>query len=275
MSYRKKHIKSKIHKITLKKSIFKKPIFWIFLLVLIIFFTALYFFLFFSGFQVQNIIISGNETIQSKDIENLVSNNVNKKIITIGNWSITSESIFLTNPPELQKIILNSFPIIETATIKRRLPQSVSLKIEERKPFAIFCQPDQNGKCFFIDKNGVIFEPLQNLPQDMPVLEQSIDSKEAFVGESVIGKDIMNVILKIEKNLKDNFQINVKGAFLSNPLRLDVKTNENWQIYFDLNSDTDLQIIKLNSLLKDEISKTSRAKLQYIDLRFKDRAYYK
>jgi hypothetical protein len=60
-------------------------------------------------------------------------------------------------------------------------------------------------------------------------------------------------------------------------LRLDIKTNENWQIYFDLNSmsDTDLKIAKLNLLLNGEITPEIRKNLQYIDLRFKDRAYYK
>ncbi|GEM_PF-314530 len=287
MSYRKKYIKSKIHKIKPKKSIFKKPIFLIAILVLVIISAALYFLFFFYGFQVKNIVISGNEKIQLKDIDNLVSNNINKKIVAFGSWSITSKSIFLTNPSELQRIILKTFPTIETATIERQLPQNVNLKIEERKPFAVFCQTETvvapasaeasagKRRCFFIDRNGVVFEELQNIPQDMPILKQSIDVPEIFSGENVIEKNIMDVISKIEKNLKDNFQINVKEAFLTSPLRLDIKTNENWQIYFDLNSDTDLQIIKLNSLLKNEISQTSRANLQYIDLRFKDRAYYK
>jgi hypothetical protein len=42
-----------------------------------------------------------------------------------------------------------------------------------------------------------------------------------------------------------------------------------------LDSDLDLQITKLNLLLKNEVSESARKTLQYIDLRFKDRAYYK
>jgi len=109
----------------------------------------------------------------------------------------------------------------------------------------------------------------------MPIITQTLNSNDIFTGESVVDRNVISAISKIEKNLKDNFQIDIKEALVSNPLRLDIKTNENWQIYFDLNSDTNLQIIKLNSLLKNEISQTSRASLQYIDLRFKDRAYYK
>jgi len=275
MSYRKKHIKNKIHKITRKKPTFKNSIFWISVLLVILVFASLYFLLFFSGCQVENIIIFGNEKIKTTDIKNLVSKNIAKKIISIGILNIESKSIFLTNPPELQKMILNTFPIIESVTIEKKFPQSINLKISERKPVAVFCQPDQNGKCFFIDKNGVIFEELQNIPQNIAIIKQLLNNNEVFTGENIIGKNIMDLISKIEAVLRDNFQINITEALVADPIRLDVKTSENWQIYFNLNSNTDLQIIKLNSLLKDEISKTSRASLQYIDLRFGDRAYYK
>ena len=66
MSYRKKHIKNKIHKIKPKKPVLKTPIFWIFILFLIAVFTALYFVLFYSGFQVENIIISGNVKLEGE-----------------------------------------------------------------------------------------------------------------------------------------------------------------------------------------------------------------
>ena len=266
MSYRKKHIKSKIHKIKPKRSVLKMPIFWIFILFLIIVSTAAYFSLFYSGFYIQNIIISGNEKIQTQDIENLVLDNINKKM---------TKSIFLTNPLELQKLISDAFPIIESVTVEKKFPQSMSLKIEERKPVAVFCQPDQNGKCFFIDKNGVIFEELQGIPQNMTVIKQLLNNGEVFTGKNIVGKNIMDLISKVETSLRDNFQINITEALVSDPIRLDIKTSENWQIYFNLNSNTDLQIIKLNSLLNDEISKASRAGLQYIDLRFGDKAYYK
>lgn len=281
MPYRKRHIKSKIHKIRLQKSIFKMPIFWILNLVVVIVLSVLYFLIFFSGFQVENIIISGNEKIPSKNIEKLAYANINKKIIGIGKLNLMSKSIFLVNSQKLQQEILSRFPVAEAVAVEKKLPQTISLKITEKKPVAIFCSSagseQASAKCFFIDKNGVIFEELQSLAQrqDMPIITQTLNSNDIFTGESVVDRNVISAISKIEKNLKDNFQIDIKEALVSNPLRLDIKTNENWQIYFDLNSDTNLQIIKLNSLLKNEISQTSRASLQYIDLRFKDRAYYK
>jgi len=298
MSYRKKHIKNKIHKITPKKSILRRPIFWIIFFVAVVFSAGVYFSIFFSGVQIKSILISGDGAIQTKDIENIISGNIENNFFNIGGWSITSKSIFLVNPQKLQQLILNNFPTIQSAIVERQLPQNLSIRIEGKKPVAVFCRQitatvstasTENSapaeavtesatvkeECFFIDKIGVIFKEAQNVLQDMPILRQLSDSKETYIGENVIGKDVMNVILKIEKNLKDNFQINVMDALITSPLRLDIKTNERWQIYFDLGTDTDLQITKLNALLKDEAFQTNRASLQYVDLRFKDRAYYK
>jgi hypothetical protein len=84
-------------------------------------------------------------------------------------------------------------------------------------------------------------------------------------------------IYKVQKNLQDNFQINLKEAFITSPLRMDVITSENWEIYFNMDSEysIDSQLLKLDLLLKGEITEDIRPTLQYIDLRFKDRAFYK
>ena len=98
--------------------------------------------------------------------------------------------------------------------------------------------------------------------------------EELFLGQKLIEKELLDLILRIQGNLKENFQIDIKEAAISLPKRLDIKTSENWQIYFNLESDIDLQIIKLNLLLKQEITAEIREELEYIDLRF-TRVYYK
>jgi hypothetical protein len=58
---------------------------------------------------------------------------------------------------------------------------------------------------------------------------------------------------------------------------MDTTINEGWQIYFSLDPDSDIntQLVKLNLLLSGEIPLENRKNLEYIDLRFKDRAFYK
>jgi len=250
------------------------PIFWYSLLVFIIITTGFYFLLFFPNFQVKNITINGNQKISSENLKNIIEQGVNKKLIGVAGWNLYSKSIFLVNTEELQKQILSSYPEVKLASVAKNLPQDLTVQIEERKQFAVFCQ---NEKCFNIDDSGVIFEGSTNGTENNLIVRQNIDFQDAFVGETVIDENIMKAISEIEKDLKDNFQINLTEALVSTPIRLNVKTGENWQIYFNTDTDSDigLQLTKLNLLLKDELSAQVRQKLEYIDLRFKDRAYYK
>ena len=276
MSYRRKHIKSKIHKIKPKKSILKRPLFWIVLLFLIIVLSASYFFLFYPGIQVKDIIISGNQKVPTLDIENLISDNINNKILGF----VSSKSIFLVNPDKLRNEILDKFPIIESAKVDRKFMQTLELQIYERVPVAVFCPSldesigPENGNCYFIDDKGIVFEPVDVAPQDMAIVRQDMNNTQISVGEKAVQQNIIDLILKVGKNLKDNFQMSIQTADIINSSRLNIKTNENWQIYFDLSPDSDanLQITKLNLLLGEGISQDSRKNLRYIDLRPKDRA---
>ncbi|MBI3337469.1 MAG: FtsQ-type POTRA domain-containing protein [Candidatus Staskawiczbacteria bacterium] len=277
MRNRRHHIKNKVLKFKNKKSIFKKPIFWIVVLFVIIVFLFLYLFLFFSEIYVNSVIIEGNNTVQSKDIENMAWDYVNKNI---------SKSIFLVRPKIISKDVLDKFPQIESAKVSIKFPETINIQIKERTIFAVFCPDsvegllwqnhrDQNNKkCFYMDENGVIFEMLEQIPENTSILRQITEEKEVFIGQRVIEKNVVDVISKIKKNLKNNFQIGLKTASISTP-RLNIETSENWQIYFNLDSETDLQIEKMNLLLKSEIPIIVRKSLQYMDLRFRDRAYYK
>ena len=81
----------------------------------------------------------------------------------------------------------------------------------------------------------------------------------------------------MDKDLRDKFKINLREAMITTPIRLDMQTSENWNIYMDVgpDSNTDMQLTKLNLLLSGDITPETRKNLEYVDLRFKDRAYYK
>lgn len=272
MSFRKNHVKHRINRLRPKKSIFKMLWFWILVLVIILTGTCTYFAVFYPGLQICNINISGNQKINTNDIKNIISRDIDQKLLGI----LPTKSILLVNENTLQKDILKDFPVIGKVTFQRQFPQTISCQVEERAMIGVYC--DNSQKCFLIDKSGVIFQDIvpEILSSNYFIVRQE-ENKNSVIGESVVTDKIINTILNIQKDLKDNFQIDIKEALLSTPTRLNIKTGENWQIYFDTENieDVDLQLEKLNLLLKGDITQEIRKTLQYIDLRFKDRAYYK
>lgn len=274
MSYRKKHLKSKIHRIKPRRSIFKTPWFWMGLFFLIIIFSILYLVVFYSGVQVENIVISGNHKISSKEIEGLVLNNINNKILQFGEMNINSKSIFLVNNNKLSTEILNKFSTIEIVTINRKLPKTLFLNIQERSPVAVFCPSQDRQNCYPIDSNGIIFDPIDSTLKELPVIVQIIDQTSLPVGERVVEQNIMNLFINVRNNLENKFQIGVKEMLIVSLARINIETDDGWKIYFDLisNSNVDAQILKLRLLIENEVPESERSNLKYIDLRPKGRA---
>ncbi len=270
MAYRKRHIKKKIHSIRPRKNILTRLIFWIVILVLIITSAAVYLVLFFSKIQVDRILISGNQKVSAVLVESIIKNYAEKKF----GFGIGSKSIFLADTGEMYKRIMAEFPAIKTASVSKNFPDLISVKIEERKPAAVFCTAD--AKCLDIDEAGVIFEEAQMVGQNNLIVRQNSEPGSIQLGKSIVEPGKMSAILKIQKDLKDNFQIDAREAVVFDSGRLDLATGEGWKIYFDLsNLNVDMQITKMNLLLNGEIAEAARKNLHYIDLRFKDRAYYK
>ena len=108
VSYRKSHVKSRIHGIKPKKSVFKKPFFWFAVLFFVLISAAVYFFLFYSGIQIKNIIILGNQKVSAQNIKNLVfslSTPADISLSTAQNINFT-----LTGPAQIVwKLDINKF----------------------------------------------------------------------------------------------------------------------------------------------------------------------
>lgn len=267
MSYRKRHTHSKIKSLKPKKSIIKRPVFWIFLLFFILISTVSYFVFFFQGFNVANIEVSGNSVIKSEELENIIQSNLT------GALGIPSKNIIIISLERIRRKIIDNFPVIETLEIQKELPNKIKLTVKERNSFAVLCDSNNISMCFLVDENGVIFEEAQPLTNDKIILFKDLSEEETKLGNAVLPKNSIELIAKVGKNLENNFQLGITKVLVSNPLI--ITTSENWDIYFDPERDTDFQVAKLKTLLEDEITENTRKNLQYIYLQYGDKAYYK
>ena len=256
----------KPHKIRRKTSVLKNRYFWLSLLTLVIFGASSYFLFFSEFFQIKEIDVSGNQKITSEDIQNEIFSLVSKKII-----NFPSKSIFLANFRSMSSEVLKKFPQLATITFKRDFPNRITVEAEERRPVAVFC-PDLN--CYSIDKEGIAFEKVEVIFSEFPRII-FIDGKNIFpLGEEVIDKNALNFILNVRNGLNDKLKITVEEFSLPSQQRLNVKTNEGWEIYFNLSGDLNWQLEKLGLILEKEIPPQKRKDLAYIDLRF-TRVYFK
>lgn len=269
MSYRRKHIHPKIRGLRKKKSIFKIPIFWFCVLGGMVFLGILWTIVFLPKIQVAHITISGNEKVTSNQIEKVIWDDISRP------WFLgfSSKSIFFVNTQTLAKDLQQKFSDIEMVQVQKKIFDGITVAVKERVPFALFCGQNTPQDCFFIDEWGVVFSPQVNMVEGMMIVKNPTGGDAIVAGQQVADKDDMATIVKIQKMLKSDAGLDIVELENANPLV--VVTSEGWSIYFNPHADIDLQLTKLGTLLKDQITLATRKNLQYIYLQYNDRVYYK
>ena len=257
----------KPHQYKRKKPIYRNRFFWLGLLVLIFLLSTFYFLFLSPTFQVEKIIITGEDKVSTDALKSLIEKKLENKILFF-----KTKSIFLVNLDKIKKEILENFPQISEVEIKKGFLDSLSVVVIERLGIASWCQMEQ---CFLLDNEGIIFEeafPEINLTKIINK-QSSIPPK---IGEKVIEKEkLSQIVLKIASELKTSLEIPIKEFQISAEDKLIALTEENWEIYFNLQGDIDWQITKLRAVLEEKIPPERRKDLEYIDVQFGNYAPFK
>ena len=259
----KKYRYKKSYRIKKKKSIlwiFKSKILLLLFLFLVISGTVFYFAIFSSFFQIKEIKISGNIKVSVEDFRNNIAEQVNKRIVFFN-----TKSIFLADLKEINEVLLEKFPRIAKIDLDKEFPGSLLAQIEERKPVAIFSEIENY---FFVDKEGIIFEKVSVIDPQILKIKKSALVVGLELGKEIIEKEQLGQVLKINSELKDNLKIPVEEILTISKKRINAKTSEGWEIYFNPERDLERQLAELSILLKKRIPLEKRKNIEYIDLRF-------
>ncbi len=246
-----------------KKPILRNRFFWIFVLISLLSGTAIYFTIFSPTFQVKEIKISGVQKLRAEDLQNTIQRPIEKKIAIF-----PTKSIFLINLGEIKGTLLKEFARLEKVDLKRILPATLIIQIQERQPVGVWCK---ESSCFLIDKNGIIFE--ESSMGDGLVI-WSNKNENVILGQKVLDENLISSILMVKEKLSTNSKIEARDFIIVDNERLNVKTGEGWEAYFDPTKNMEWQLTELSLVLEKEIPFEKRGNLEYIDLRF-SKVYYK
>lgn len=255
----------KPYQVKRKKSILKNRFFWLAFLILVIIGIITYFAIFASIFHIKEIQISGNQKVQREDLEGFIWSEVERKILIF-----STKSIFLANLQEIKKNLLETFPKISQINLKRKFSDILIVRIQEREPLFVFCK--NSSPCFYLDKEGVIFEEVSGNGEQFLIIKD-VRSQEARLGKKVIEEKLLGDIRKIVLELRET-EIFIEEFTLFEE-KIEVKTLQDFEVYFNQKEDISSQIQNLSLVLEEEIPTENRANLEYIDLRFGNRVYYK
>lgn len=266
MNYKRKpHVYRKPHRYWKKKPILRGRFLALGFLALLIASAIFYFLFLFETFWIEKIIVSGEKKVMKEEIELLVERRLKNKVLFF-----ETKSIFALNTRQIKRDILDFFPQIAEVKVSRGFFDAVSVEVTEREALALWCQEE---RCFLIDLEGVIFEEVS---PEMELFKigswQIIDS--LALGLTVVTKEKLGQIFEVKSGLAETVKLSITESFLASEERLNVKTSEGWEIYFNLKGDLQWQVKELDLLLEKQISPEKREELEYVELRF-NRVYYK
>ncbi len=269
-----------------RKRLILKAIF--FLLGFLIFTAGIAAFFYIPKFRINEISVQGIEVLDEKQFKGEIANLLNGKLYRI----IPYNNIFIIPTAKISAELSQKFPILKRIAVIRNFSQKLSIEIEERKPEAIWCLTFANDliatstvfttssspslgrdSCAFVDEKGFIFGPA-------PIFSGTIFPKffDKRGQPSVIGKEMISDAefqkLRAFKDLLVKNDINVAKIILKDEGIYEVYSKEGWYILLNAKNEPNPSFNNLKLVLDTQI-KEKRPKLDYIDLRFGKKVFYK
>lgn len=181
-----------------------------------------------------------------------------------------ADNFFILPKAKITDDILNTSLMFKSVSIDKIFPQKISLNIETRKPEALWCK---NESCAFVDPGGFIFAPAPDFSG--PIFLKFSDERPAApeMGKNMLSPDEFKNLITF-KNLLAGRGINIRKINLKEDGVFEFYSSEGW--YLILKGENE-PVSSLNNLelILDSAVKNQRPDLEYIDLRFGKKVFYK
>ncbi len=272
---------SKKELLQLKKKKHRKKKLYIIIAFAVTFVFLMVAFFWIPFFHIRTVSISGTETINSSELERYVLLRTQGTFLGI----VPKKNVFLIHKKTLEQAIQSFFPHASTVKINKHFT-SLRITITERERDAVWCSSlDSEAVCYSVDTEGVIYEIAGKASNplffvyDTPVL---YDTEPIL--KSVLPKEAYTRIEQIRQNLQ-HYTIPLYGyslhdeneeIFYLSPIRHNEPSSF---IKTQTKQDTESIVSHLVTALKSDVLSEQKATyfsgLEYIDLRFDGKVFYK
>ena len=281
-------------------------------------------------YNVGDVKVVGTQNVPQK----LVYDYVESQLYTGVYAFLSKDNIFLYNPHALEREIVGFFPRIQSATVSRDsiLANAITVTIQERQPFALWCDAPQSGSavsisdCYEMDATGFIFaqaspadpsvqstlsslahvqsalgEPGSGAASSSAQAEGSVNSSqpqasqyvfegglsttsaatssmalapsEHPIGHVFVGAHMHGIIALLQMLGQAGFS--PVGAFVENDQDFRIPLTQGFYLKASFGENPATIVNNLQLVLSSDALSGKLDEIEYIDLRFGDRVYYK
>jgi hypothetical protein len=227
-------------------------------------------------FLIKNIRLVGNNVTKSEDIQRIVSEDMSGNILGL----FPRSNIALYPRKQMEADLLRKIPRLASVDISLNDTHSMTVTVAEREPVALYCKDVLHVStptgCFFLDDQGYIFSEAPSFSDGVYNVFSSIPVIDEPLGASYMSPATFAPLNPFIKSI-NNAGLYPK-VFMSKEDEYDLILANGGMVMMKANADLDLVRSNLASLIVDPSfrkDKNSLDTLQYIDLRFGNKIFYK
>ena len=226
-------------------------------------------------FTIQTIVVKGADKMPSDVVASYVRSQLDD-----GRWHFLSRSnIFLYHKAAIEHALAVNFPRVLSASMGRGAPLSSELivTISERQPFALWCAQisDPVESCSIVDERGYFFADNTDLSEHTST---SYIFSGGILGAPTIGNTLApghlaGIVALL--NLLTSAGYTPKDIAIQSDRDLFITLQQGFYIKVSYGEDGVQLVRNLQLILTSATLLHKEAELEYIDLRFGNRIYYK
>ncbi len=235
-----------------------------------------YFSVYGPSFQVteDSVVINGNERIATAEITQVVLGN-----IVHDQYSFLDGHIMTVDEEQIKSDIERRYPQIASVNVKRELPHDITVSIEEFEVITAVCRSAAR-QCVTLDADGIV---QQEVGQQDPLLRENdvvyfeVEDALPVKGVRLFTREQLGYARYFVRELP--FEVGMR------PLRTEVMnlgeshfrvtTDGEWDIMIDSNHDPRFAMLVLKEFLSHQDIAPQKTELKEVDLRIKNRVFYK
>lgn len=226
-----------------------------------------------SRYYINKVSVEGTSSVSPRLVRAFVETKLNDGTRPL----ISRENILLYPKDDIAKSVQNYFPRIRTALISREslLAQAITVTVVERKLFALWCS--EKTECFEMDDAGFVFARLeigsQSTSTDAIVFSGGLATSTPPIGQIFLPEKFADTLALLSR-LKDS-GFSVTSVSVENEHDFSVSLAKGFVMRAPFDKDANTLVRNLQTVLSSESLLGKEDKIEYIDLRFGNRVYYK
>lgn len=232
-------------------------------------------------FSVQDVVVRGAHEVR----ENLVRAYVGTMLYDGTRSFFSRGNIFFYPRAEIETAVKEYFPRVQSVQISREslLATAILVSVKEREAFARWCTTNETDftnesfeSCYVMDRSGLLFAPMGASSADLAtsyIFRGGLLSTSTPLGQAYLPGAFAGVSALLERLGQAGFT--ARSVSAEGERDFSIMLAQGFELRASFGSDIGALVKNLELVLSSETLRGKEDQLEYIDLRFGNRVYYK